>query len=264
MSLISAVIFHGFCLLFFGSGCAALIYEIVWLQLLELVIGASGVSLGVLLGTLWVACVWGACFCRDSYLPGIIRSWFMLSLEFAIGVIGILVIFGIPYIADFYASLHGHGVIARALIASACLAPPAILMGATLPVVSRFVESTPEGISWMGFFYGGKYRRSGDWLSIGWIFPIEALRYADRQLCSRWQKLLVAMIALWLARLSESSHLSIEQISFPALNRHSKPCYISIALSGFSALGAEVVWTRLLSLLMEEPFILFPLYLPCF
>ena len=38
-------------LLFVGSGCAALIYQIVWLQLLQLVIGSSAVSLGVLLGT---------------------------------------------------------------------------------------------------------------------------------------------------------------------------------------------------------------------
>ena len=38
-------------LLFVGSGCAALIYEIVWFQLIELVIGSSAVSLGVLLGT---------------------------------------------------------------------------------------------------------------------------------------------------------------------------------------------------------------------
>src|SRR5213078_1971121 len=37
--------------LFVGSGCAALIYEIVWFQLLQLVIGSSGISLGVLLGT---------------------------------------------------------------------------------------------------------------------------------------------------------------------------------------------------------------------
>src|SRR5687767_9458440 len=37
--------------LFVGSGCAALIYEVVWFQLLELVIGSSTVSLGVLLGT---------------------------------------------------------------------------------------------------------------------------------------------------------------------------------------------------------------------
>src|SRR6266852_2532505 len=38
-------------LLFVGSGCAALIYEIVWFQLLQLVIGSSSLSLGILLGT---------------------------------------------------------------------------------------------------------------------------------------------------------------------------------------------------------------------
>ena len=38
-------------LLFVGSGSAALIYEIVWFQLLQLVIGSSAISLGVLLGT---------------------------------------------------------------------------------------------------------------------------------------------------------------------------------------------------------------------
>ena len=38
-------------LLFIGSGCAALIYEIVWFQLLELTIGSSAVSLAVILAT---------------------------------------------------------------------------------------------------------------------------------------------------------------------------------------------------------------------
>ncbi len=38
-------------LLFIGSGCSALIYEIVWYQLLQLVIGSTAVSLGVLLAT---------------------------------------------------------------------------------------------------------------------------------------------------------------------------------------------------------------------
>src|SRR5687767_3615072 len=38
-------------LMFVGSGCAALVYEVVWFQLLELVIGSSTVSVGILLGT---------------------------------------------------------------------------------------------------------------------------------------------------------------------------------------------------------------------
>ena len=38
-------------ILFAGSGCSALIYEIVWYQLLQLVIGSTAISLGVLLAT---------------------------------------------------------------------------------------------------------------------------------------------------------------------------------------------------------------------
>ena len=30
-----------------------------------------------------------------------------------------------------------------------------MLMGATLPAMSRWVETTPQGVSWLGFFYGG-------------------------------------------------------------------------------------------------------------
>ena len=38
-------------ILFVGSGCSALIYEIVWYQMLQLAIGSTAVSLGVLLAT---------------------------------------------------------------------------------------------------------------------------------------------------------------------------------------------------------------------
>ena len=30
-----------------------------------------------------------------------------------------------------------------------------MLMGATLPAVSRYVRATPSGVAWLGFFYGG-------------------------------------------------------------------------------------------------------------
>ena len=38
-------------ILFFGSGCAALIYEVVWYQMLQLAIGSTSISVGVLLAT---------------------------------------------------------------------------------------------------------------------------------------------------------------------------------------------------------------------
>src|SRR5205823_5413462 len=30
-----------------------------------------------------------------------------------------------------------------------------LLMGATLPAIARWIETTPQGVSWLGFFYGG-------------------------------------------------------------------------------------------------------------
>ena len=43
----------------------------------------------------------------------------------------------------------------RAIVAAICLLPPTLLMGATLPAIARWVETTPRGVSWLGYFYGG-------------------------------------------------------------------------------------------------------------
>src|SRR2546430_11628960 len=52
-------------------------------------------------------------------------------------------------------------VIFRGVVAGICLLPPTMLMGATLPAISRWVKATPEGVSWLGYFYGGNIARGG-------------------------------------------------------------------------------------------------------
>ena len=134
-------------LLFVGSGCAALIYEVIWFQILELVVGSSSVSLGVLLGTF----MGGMCLGSLLAPRWISRSHHPLKvyalLEVGIAAGGLLILFGVPLIASVSTS--------RALLAGICLLPPTLLMGATLPAISRWVEASPEGVSWLGFFYGG-------------------------------------------------------------------------------------------------------------
>src|SRR5438093_7424351 len=88
--------------LFIGSGCSALIYEIVWLQLLQLVIGSSGVSVGVLLGTF----MGGMCI-GSLLMPRLISAKFhplrvYAALELGIGIFGVLVLIGMPYVGEFY------------------------------------------------------------------------------------------------------------------------------------------------------------------
>src|SRR3954453_6294658 len=89
-------------LLFVCSGCAALIYEVVWLQLLELVIGVSAVSMGVLLGTF----MGGMCL-GSLVLPRLISARahplrVYAALELGIAVCGLVLRFAIPLIGGAY------------------------------------------------------------------------------------------------------------------------------------------------------------------
>ena len=130
-------------LLLAGSGFAALIYEIVWLQLLQLVIGSSAVSLGLLLA----AYMGGLCL-GSAALPRIVpvghhplRVYALL--EFGTGVFGILILWGVPL---FPRLLHGT-------IAAICLIPPTLFMGASFPAVARWVKGSSEAVSWLGSLY---------------------------------------------------------------------------------------------------------------
>src|SRR5439155_14255648 len=46
-------------------------------------------------------------------------------------------------------------IFVRAVTCAVCLLPPTILMRATLPAASRYATSTPNGVAWIGFLYGG-------------------------------------------------------------------------------------------------------------
>src|SRR5689334_18488957 len=111
-------------LLFIGSGCAALIYEIVWFQLLELVIGSSAISLGVLLGTFMGGMCLGSLLAPRfvSRMQHPLRVY--AAMELGIGVVGLLLLFGMPLIGGIYTPLAAPGALGmllRAIIAAICL-----------------------------------------------------------------------------------------------------------------------------------------------
>ena len=145
-------------LLFIGSGAAALIYEVVWFQLLQLSIGSSAVSLGVLLGIYMGGMCLGSLLLPRYVAPDKHPLRVYAYLELGIGAFGIVVLYAVPFLGGLYTEWAGSGptsLILRALVASVCLLPPTLLMGGTLPVVARGVDSTPNGVSWLGYFYGG-------------------------------------------------------------------------------------------------------------
>jgi spermidine synthase len=284
-------------LLFFGSGCAALIYEIVWFQMLQLVIGSSAVSLAVLLGTF----MGGMCLGSFGLAWIVSARWHPLKvyalLETTIGVLGVLLLLGIPAVGRIYVAGVGHGlpgILLRGTAAALCLLPPTMLMGATLPAISRWVDTTPRGVSWLGLFYGGNTAGAVAGCLLAGFYLLRVFDTAVATCVAAGLNLTVAVVAWVLAgrdsasasppvsfstgrteHNDESKTKSIDDHDFgffaslktagatprgPAIGL----VHIAIALSGLTALGAEVVWTRLLSLLLGGTVYTFSIILAVF
>jgi len=242
--------------LFALSGCAALVYEIVWLQLLQLVIGSNAMSLAVLLGT-WMG---GMCI-GSLLLPRLIPTSqnplrIYALLELATGVCGILVLFGLPLLQNVYVAGVTSGLpnaALRSICCAICLLPPTILMGATLPLIARWVESMPSAAAWWGYFYGANI--AGGVLGC-FLAGFYLLRVYDMSIASYLAasiNLVIALASFGILRsVGVETGIASARVPVAAAPAGKRPwdVYFSIGVSGLTALGAEVVWTRLLSLML--------------
>jgi spermidine synthase len=262
-------------ILFFGSGCAALIYEIVWFQLLQLVIGSTGVSLGVLLG----AFMGGMCVGSIGFARVVPSGRHPLriygAIEMAIGVCGIAVQFAIPLIGRVYIAVATDGLpglLLRGLLCAVCLLPPTVLMGASLPAIARWVETTPEGVSWLGFFYGGNTAGAVFGCVLAGFYLLRLHDMATATFVAAAINVAVALASLGLAGITprEASDGARERTAQMAAQPWSLsapgsgPAYLAIALSGLCALGAEVIWTRQLGLMLGATVYTFSIILAVF
>ena len=96
-------------MLFVGSGCAALIYEVVWFHILRLAIGSSAISLAMLLasfmGGLFLGSLLFSRFVSPNYHPFKVYA----LLELVIAVFGILMPFLLPAVSNLYVANSGYG-----------------------------------------------------------------------------------------------------------------------------------------------------------
>jgi spermidine synthase len=232
------------------SGCAALIYEIVWLQLLQLVIGSSAVSLGLLLA----AYMGGLCL-GSALLPRFVSARHdplrvYACMELGIGAFGLAILWGLPLISHLY--------FARGVIAAACLIPPTILMGASFPAITR----SPKTISSIGALYSANV--AGAVIGCG-VAGFYLLRVYDMAVATYAAVAINLVVALVAFALSTKPAEAVEaSVSSARRARGFVLIYVAAALSGMAALGAEVVWTRLLSLLLGATVYTFSIILAVF
>ncbi len=239
-----------------GSGCAALIYEIVWFQMLELVLGSSSVSLGILLGTF----MGGLCL-GSLLLPYIVSTrhnplWIYAVIETVIGCIGIALMLGMGWIANVYAQTAAQGlagILQRGLYCAALLILPTMLMGAALPCLARLVRSTPDGMARLGRLYASNIIGAIAGCVLAGFY---LLRLYDMPTATYFAAAVNAAVATFSAILALATQYTPAdrektESGTKAASKQSPgpwPVYLAIALSGLTALGAEVTWTRLLSL----------------
>ena len=258
-------------LLFAGSGCSALIYEIVWFQLLQLAIGSTSVSLGILLATyMGGLCIGSLALPRLRLTQHPLKVY--AALEAGIAVLGLLVMGAIPLVNHVYiagSALGLPGMLLRGFFCVICLLPPTILMGASLPAIVRWTESTPRGESWWGMLYGGNTAGAVFGCLLAGFYILRIYNMAMGTFTAVAINLAVAAVSLWLAsrtpaRSDEAAAAEPAGSEEPAVDSSRWTIYVTIALSGAGALGAEVVWTRLMGMLLGATVYVFSVILAVF
>jgi spermidine synthase len=252
-------------LLLLGSGCSALIYEIVWYHMLQLNIGSTAVSLGVLLATyMGGLCIGSAGFSRMRRVGGHPLRLYGL-LEIGIALLALLVLLIMPFVGSAYAAGAEHGLpsmLLRSVLAAICLLPPTILMGASLPAVSRWLEASPEGRSRVGLLYGVNTIGAVIGCLLAGFVLIRLFNVQVATFVAAAINLVVAAGSLWLARSMPGFKETLE--AKPEKSSAPTAVYLTIAISGAGALGAEVVWTRLLGMLLGSTVYVFAIILAVF
>lgn len=247
-----------------ASGCAALIYQIVWFQLLTLVIGASAPSLGILLGTFMGGLCIGS-VCVPLFVgPSAHALRVFALLEAGIALLGLCVLHALPGLEALYARLGGGALPIRAIAAALCLLPATILMGATLPIVARSLSDSSERWPRVGSLYAANIA-GGVLGSLAAGFYL--LRVHDAAAATYAAAALNGVAALGAFAFARSSR----GLAAPALRptplrlaRDAWPIYVTAGLSGATALAAEVLWTRHLALIFGPTVYAFALILAIF
>ncbi len=257
-------------ILFAASGCAALIYEIVWFQLLQLVVGSTAVAMGVLLATFMGG------LCLGSFLLPRLKIDFghplrlYAYIEFGIALCGLAVLWGLPLVGGAYVVGIQSGlasVLMRGALAAVCMLAPTFLMGASLPAISRFVAATPRGVAWWGWLYAGNTIGAVVGCALAGFY---LLRLHDVSVATYAAMAINVIAALGSFALSRVVPAEVQPETTdiappsPAATLERWPVYLAIALSGATALGAEVVWTRLLGMMFGATVYAFSIILAVF
>lgn len=242
---------------FFFSGAAALSYEIVWIRLLSLTLSITVYALATVLAAFMAGLAIGSAISAriadDVERP---MSGFGL-IEIGIGLCGLATPFVLnevlpPVFLAIHGAFGGEGALfgsVRFLLAFLVLLLPTTLMGITLPLLSRAVIGKEDAV---GLGAGALYAANTLGAVAGCVLAgfvlIPGLGLFGTSAAAAAVNLLIGLLALAIGR----EHRVEVARSEESVVTESRPSPIvtlvalAYAISGFTAMGYEILWTRAL------------------
>ena len=264
-------------LMFFLSGAAALMYQVVWVRSLTLVFGGTHLAVTAVLSIFMAGLALGG-YTIGKYVDRVkkpLRLYGLLELGialFALIFAGLIKLYPLVYIALAQGRDNAHLYLAfiRVIFSVIALIVPTSLMGGTLPVLSKFIAGHPKNIrSHLSFLYGIN--------TLGAVVGVIAAGFFFLRFYSVSATLYIAIISnvsigLAAVLLQDKATTVLDTETFKAeygdgltetvstdlstaesLNNlfTLKLVLWGIGVSGFCALGYEVLWTRILTIVLS-------------
>lgn len=257
--------------IFFVSGAAALIYQVVWTRRLFLTLGATSLAISTILTAfmsgLAIGSLYAGRWIDRGGRPLRLYAW----LELAIAIYGLLtpaLFNGIEWI---YYGLAGWidlglwpSLIVRFLLSMAILIVPTTLMGATLPILSKHVTTHLGHFGRrIGLLYGLNTFGAAAGTVLTGFLVIQLFGISGTIWFAAALNLFVALFALGLERAerpAEAAPSPTPAVAPPPAASEPPPlrltptehrCVLLIAaLGGFSTFVYEIAWTRVLTLVL--------------
>lgn len=267
---------------FFLSGSSGLIYQVIWVRELVLIFGATTFAASTVLTAFMGGLALGSYYFGRK-TGGIVRPLRLYGfLEIGIGCYGLLVPIVFALLPQVYHPLvHKVGLsffgltLLRFVLVAAVLLLPTALMGATLPVLASYYA---RGSSRIGLRVGSLYSLNtfGAVLGAGisGFFLIPALGMRLSTVTAAAINLALGTVAFAVDRSTPSSEVEAA-VTTDRRKKEPRPSQpvsrvtmivvlAAFGLSGFVALCYEVIWSRVLTLIIGSSVYAFSIMLTTF
>ena len=248
--------------LFLLSGACTLIYQVVWVRMLVIVFGVSVFAVSTVLTAFMAGLALGSVIfgrIADRHGRGLV---IYAALELGIGLFALAfpaILAGLDDVHNaLYRLLEGWPLafaLARFALCFLVLLIPTTLMGGTLPALCRYAVRAMAAV---GFQLGALYSINTAGAGIGCFAAafvlMEQLGVRGTTYAAAAGNLAIAVAALLIDRLAVVADSPAADAQPPAGEPLPKKLVVMVlagfSLSGFAALGYEVVWTRLLQMIL--------------